>query len=560
MIDASMPYLTPFLLAYFGDRSNSTNQVFDLNLAFQNYIIENNNVAEKKELAKRLIEENDEAEALQQTYLLDQTVSRKLNLYKSNIVIEKRKITYDFDMYDPISILEFIRKGSLVEDIIENLCVAQNLHSNNLFGVSVAVEDQIIPALITIKVLKSIAPSSKIVLGGNVITRIYKELISANLLTDVDIIVGYEGEDTWRCISNSDFQDIETCCQSNAVNLKNTASSSVTIEPYSSSVRFPPRLNYPFHTLNNYHAIYSVLPIITSKRCYWSKCDFCAIYAGWGNKHQRRPISDVLSEIEYYFEKGIKYFRIVDEDLHPNTFIELVNELNHSHIEARFEAYSRFERKLLSDDFYERAYRAGFRQLFFGLESSCKKETDKWNKTKSAYNLSVVDETLQASSKAGILNYVFVLIGIPESNISAENATIDYVINNQYIHCATIGSFVVDKLSPIHTRKDIQDKYNISIINDERITTETAYQQNLAETQPSAKDRAKTYVDRLFELRPDLEISAGLSEENRMILSDQFNNRLFLNNAEKLIASQDPDIMQVVHNTKRRIVKEKIEK
>ncbi|MET0087131.1 MAG: radical SAM protein [Sedimenticola sp.] len=508
----------------------------------------------------QLISQGDGAGALRQTFLLDQSVTKRLKINTSEIIIEKRKITYNFDMYDPYEVKKFIENGSPIEDIIIDILLTKSVTTQNIFGISVAVEDQTIPALVTIKVLKSIAPTAKIVLGGNILTRIYNELIAANLLEGVDIIVTHEGEDAWKCISNADIDKLNDCCKKNTINLRSTTPSPLVSEPYSSSEYFPPRVNFPIHELSEYHALHGCLPIITSKRCYWSKCDFCAIYAGWGNKHKRRKISEVISEIKHHTSNGIKYFRIVDEDLHPNAFIDLVDKLSDSGIDARFEAYSRFEKKLLTNDFYDRAYKAGFRQLFFGLESSCKNETDKWNKTNSAYDLDIINDTLEASSKAGILNYVFILIGLPGSSISAEKDTIEYVIHNKNIHCATVGSFVVDKLSPIHKNQNIQDKYNIRTTVDTRITTEVDYRNNNTSTKASAKDRAKKYIGNLFQRRPDLAVSSGLSEENRMILSDIFGNSFLLDHATGLLNSQDPNLSSIVHDTKRRIVREKIDK
>ncbi len=114
------------------------------------------------------------------------------------------------------------------------------------------------------------------------------------------------------------------------------------IESYSAQTDFPRKVYFPIELLDSYHAVYNVLPILTSKRCYWSKCDFCAISAGWGTKHKRRSVDDVIEELTFHANNGIRYFRIVDEDLHPTVFERLVNKLILADLGIRIEAYQPF--------------------------------------------------------------------------------------------------------------------------------------------------------------------------------------------------------------------------
>ncbi len=68
-----------------------------------------------------------------------------------------------------------------------------------------------------------------------------------------------------------------------------------------------------------------VLPLLTSRGCYWGRCTFCDhshIYQGY---YQKRDKENVISDINYLIKRhGVKYFNFHDEAIKPSALTELV--------------------------------------------------------------------------------------------------------------------------------------------------------------------------------------------------------------------------------------------
>lgn len=506
--DFTMPYSAMGILkAYIENQSKISVEILDLNLAFYTNIIHESNFQEYISVSQNFIKNNDLAGIMKYIVQFNSKIDGILsqlngsNKYK----LSKRKISaVSFDSLNLSDILNEVenKDNPIIKLLIKNIDF-QKINNARYIGINISVEDQVLCALFTAIILKKKFPNKPIVVGGNIVSRIpdkFDKLIELNI---IDYIIEGEGElQLVKLLKKQSFSRSD----------------------FLQNINLIKRGLYEAYSPSLYLSIFPVIPILTSRKCSWNKCDFCSIHSSWATCRTRN-IDEVLTEIDYYKKKGYKYFRIIDENFQIKRMISFAEKiLSLGWNELRFEAYTRFENDFLNPDTARILSQAGFRQLFWGLESIGENTINLVSKT-NKFDKKNISDILKNTANAGILNYVFVLVGIPNSYINDEMATVDYVIGNPDIHSVALGSFVVDCHSPIHLNNDIRKKYNITLLEEPlRLSTEIPYLSDFEWSKDVIQKRAEEYTKKIFETRKDLALSSLLNEEERFILSDFFGN------------------------------------
>ncbi len=78
-------------------------------------------------------------------------------------------------------------------------------------------------------------------------------------------------------------------------------------------------------------------------------------------------------------------------------------------------------------------------------------------------NAASMDKILHAASLAGIINFVFILLGFPGETKEQRDQLADYVIHNEDIHVLTIATFDVTKGSPMQKNFVYPNIWNLQI-------------------------------------------------------------------------------------------------
>ena len=191
-------------------------------------------------------------------------------------------------------------------------------------------------------------------------------------------------------------------------------------------------------------------------------------------------------------------------------------------IRIYYEIYTRFDKNFLNYQFVEKVYVSGCRQIFWGIENVDDAALKYMNK---GTNQDIISKTLSNTAKAGILNYCFILTGIPHISVETEKKTIEYIIQNKDIHVAAIGSYVVDKLSPMEVNDTIRNKYHITLYDIGDLTTEIGYLYKGINQNKEVKLRTIGYIKEIYLKRPDFALSSFLNEEIRFVLVQKFGNK-----------------------------------
>ena len=565
--DFSMPYLAPpYLKGFLNYHVDIECKVFDINQQFYLSNIGKNDFIIRKELIINALVNNDLLNSVNHCLSLDDYCQSQLDkVSNSNYHLSLKKITPNFNPYFSENIIHELHNCSDLEKKLERTVSDSCIYKFDIIGITISVEDQILPSFLIAKIIKKNNRNVKIIFGGSIPTRLCNSISKSLLSNYLDFIVLHEGEySLLNLIYTIKTNNYSNILNDNKIVVLNNQSILVSKIPNKTSkseiVNFNHNdyySNFDDLELNNYLSPYPILPINITRRCYWAKCDFCSIYYTWDNKHRRKKINYIIDEIKYYIKKyNVTYFRIVDEDLPPLVLDELCSYLIKNNLNIFYELYSRFENKFLSIKFCRKLFQSGCRQIFFGLENIGKTTLKLVNKG-NFINKNNVSKILKNCHESGISNYLFLLFGIPNSPIEDEYMTIEYLTRNMHVDTVAIGTFLVDLYSPIHSNSTIRNKYKITLFSKGDLTTEIGYKYNNNIIFNDNKQRTKIHLNSLFSRRHDLAISSLLSEETRFILTSKFGNSFM---KEYITLLDESNLQSLIAKAIKKTTEERIER
>ena len=174
------------------------------------------------------------------------------------------------------------------------------------------------------------------------------------------------------------------------------------------------------------HNGYQLIPIILSRGCRWSRCNFCGERFHW----RRRDPSKVADEIEWFVENGGRLFHFNDSDLSgdPNAVRGVCEEVLRRGIRDITMVGQLRVQKGYTPDYFKVLKEAGFGNLRYGI--------DGWSKNtlklhKKGYTLDMIEEVLTYTKDAGIGVGINLVIGIPGETDADIDETIKNIIRNR---------------------------------------------------------------------------------------------------------------------------------
>ena len=299
--------------------------------------------------------------------------------------------------------------------------------SPTIVGLSVIVPGQLLPTFELCRLLRAAGYNGKIVIGGNVITRLGSGLFLDWVFDLIDGIVSLQGEEAlvglFNAIKNGiSFDDIP-----NLVWKHNGQIVSNKIKILESAQFKGP--DFSGLNVNHYWGV-PYLPMIGSRGCYYGRCNFCAIPYGWGNGGfighgtPRDVFEDMKSASDLF---GLNRFKFVEEALHPSVLNGLIDLINDEDFDCHFEGYARLDSFWCNTSFLRKASGAGLRKLYLGLELSPSQTRSTLNKSDTAPAL----EILTKLHDTGIRAHVFCLFGYPGTGTEEAYSTIEFVLKHR---------------------------------------------------------------------------------------------------------------------------------
>jgi radical SAM superfamily enzyme YgiQ (UPF0313 family) len=213
--------------------------------------------------------------------------------------------------------------------------------------------------------------------------------------------------------------------------------------------------------LDAYAAPVRILPMLTARGCPWRKCAFCSHYMSYGDYYVPLSINRVVETIKVYREKYGAHFIVFNDETLPS---ERAREISSALLEENVEdvyiyTYGRMDEGY-TRELLELMYRAGFRVMFWGLESGCQRVLDSMNK---GIKVETASRLLKDSHEVGMLNFCFIMLGFPGEERDEAMETFKFLNRHRkYVDLIALNLFTLSETSPIGRDPD---KWGVVIDN-----------------------------------------------------------------------------------------------
>jgi len=315
-----------------------------------------------------------------------------------------------------------------------------------LVGLSAMYDGQLGMVHALARAVKSLDRSVRVVAGGSAVSGAgLGPLLSGPA---IDYAVRHDGEETLLGLLDSlaaggAVPDLPGLCRRVADHIPPAAVPSVPVRPD----RVPPA-DFSGLDLGRYVGPRPVLPVLSSRGCYWRRCTFCNHFASYAGVYRAHPIARVVDEIEAHVERhGVRHFALIDEMISASRLRALAEEILARRLEVSYYALAKPTADFTPEGLDLMA-RSGCRYLLWGVESGNDRVLGLMDKGNTADSTRA---TLRAAARAGLRNHVFLIVGYPTETrdeladtvrlLCAESAAIDQTHS---------GAFVLEKGTPLH--------------------------------------------------------------------------------------------------------------
>ncbi len=242
----------------------------------------------------------------------------------------------------------------------------------DIIGISITGERQLIPALTLSRLVKQRYGSAHVVIGGYVVTLLADVLMKYDELfgTFFDSAILYEGERPLLKL-------VESLSRGQALNgvpnlifrQEGRICANKVLPP--EDINALPAPDYDGLLLDSYLSPEPVLPLLSSRGCYWGKCAFCPHNESYQLAYQNRSAARVVDDMQELTRKyGTVHFAFSDEAISPASIGRISDEIIKRGIKVKCSTNVRLKRQF-SPELCQKMYDAGFRLLYLGMESGC---------------------------------------------------------------------------------------------------------------------------------------------------------------------------------------------
>lgn len=476
------PFLsTPSLKAYLEMRGHRVVQS-DWNVGFYNYFISAERVPLARQRLMRYVEELGDCHATYRAravhalavlkdwgdlrravdQLRDPTIATDLARFKGSVDAFQRLLDA-FSVAEPVVevgtsslstgdiLSDFSRLTAFIDNDGENPFIPyfrdriRDVQRPRYFGVSIIGIEQLVSGLTLCSLLKQVFPDTPIIIGGSVFSRLVEkdDDMDVYFRQYFDFVCRFEGEQPMDAfLSSSDPRRDRT------PNLAFLQDDQLVLTSLCAPLDMPaiPTPDFEGLPFDQYLTPEIVLPLLTTRGCYWGKCAFCYHGMIYQDRYRMRDPELIAQDLAHLnIIHGARHFAFNDEALPPKIFRLLPPAVPAGRY--FFTALYKFEKYFQPDD-YRAMYDAGFRSVYIGLETASERVQAHMLKN----NLqSTMLSNLQGAHDAGIWNHTFVFFGFPTETEAEAEETIDFMLSHaDIIHSEGTGTFSFEHNAPIH--------------------------------------------------------------------------------------------------------------
>lgn len=319
----------------------------------------------------------------------------------------------------------------LTEHVVPCLVSAQP----SIIGITIASQEQLVPVIELLQLVREALPEAFLLLGGNVVTRL-RETSAFGVLTSLaDQTAVFQGDLAFR-------RALEAVGHMGVQGARDKLPRVVSDESVPYELWPVPVFDgIPFEKLVGT----PVLSFVSTRGCYWGKCHFCAIPAGWSTRGYggSAPADFVAAQlVQMATETGIPRVKLVDEAVPPSKVRPLSRQLRKCGMGIEWEGYARLERAWEDTALLDEARAGGLRKLYFGLEQAPSTSRVLFGKNDQGDPLRI----LRACHQAGIKVHLFCMVGHPGTSRADADATVDFLVENApLVDTADLVGFRLDR-------------------------------------------------------------------------------------------------------------------
>lgn len=325
-----------------------------------------------------------------------------------------------------------------------------NLQNYSVLGFSAAYVEQLPYCLLIAELAKKLNPDIKTAIGGGAFTHILDSVLEdTSFWRHIDAGIPYEGE--YSLLQLLDAYENEEP----VANLPNIVSFSSNAVTYRKALKERPKIEAipDFSDLSHdFPTPEPIIPLLTSKGCYWGKCAFCTHHEGYGEGYFSFSEEHVNHIMERLIAAGHSSFYLVDEALPPKVvwrMAELIKKIGGKYPdrEIKWMAESRAEKNFCGDEYVLALKESGCKLLFNGIESGVQRVIDLMKK---GIDLKTAEILLRKCRAAGIRTGWMFFIGFPGETTQEARETFEFIrSNSDFLDYATVGTFSLEKGAPI---------------------------------------------------------------------------------------------------------------
>jgi anaerobic magnesium-protoporphyrin IX monomethyl ester cyclase len=361
-------------------------------------------------------------------------------------------------------------------------------------GLSCIGEEQLPFTLLLGKTFKNRFPDRPVLVGGTILSRIFeRNVLKPEWFQEYfDVIVRNEGEKPCELLLANLrngyplTQDVPGIVYLSEGNICSTRPSE-PLKP--AEVPIPDFDDLP---LSGYISSETTLPLLSSRGCYWGKCEFCHHYMVYGDRYSPYDVGDMVNTIETLSKKyRVRHFAFNDEAIPPKVITALGRVLpDHKISGLTFTGLIKFE-KYFKREHFENLSRVGFRSLYIGLESASERVLTLMRKPNE---ISTIKNNLQHATESGIWTHCFLFFGFPGETEEDAQKTFDFITSKSHIIGSFgCGTFVLEHNAPIQRHVK---SFGLTILDNQSSSGVSVYYDYSVDG-GITKQRAKEWMERL---------------------------------------------------------------
>ena len=396
-----------------------------------------------------------------------------------------------------------------------------------LVGISISFQDQIIAGFTLADRIRRHMPDVTLVFGGQMITRCYDNMVASGVLDRLwDYLICWDGELPLLALHQKLLREKDVPL----TNVLEKGALLSSLDRNDAAFDLDVLDSPDFEDLNFEDYLFPdfLIPLQTARGCY-GNCEFCAIPYGSNNSFRERTASKIVEDIRRvqahtkarYGRKAI-YFKFMDDTSSPRTLKNLAKEIISSGLEVKWETYVRMEKQFEDPAFMDLLYQGGCRKLMWGLETTDPDILKSMDKRISPVSTSKV---LDAAHAAGILNFVFVLLGFPGETSLHRERLADFIISKESIHVLTVATFDVTKKSRIHMNFKTPNRFGIDCEPAQGFEVRLPYTIDGQNWKQQIVHEAQQFMVEIMKARPDIGLMSLCPDQIRSAMTDIHGNQ-----------------------------------